>query len=274
MSWIQSKGPKPPSKEFRRISIRQIRKNPNQPRKRFDPQALQELAESIRRYGVITPLTVRETDEGYELVAGERRLRAASIAGLSAVPCYVVKASDRDSALMALLENLQRKDLDCFEEAASLQRLCRDYHMTQQEAAERVGKTQSAVANKLRLLRLSPRVTETVRLYGLSERHARALLRLEDEPRQLAAAAQMGKKQMTVAQAEALVEKLLTEKPRGRRQGYIKDVRLLCNTVERAVRLLRETGIRADCARRQEGDVLILTVRVEGAAAPQREAAG
>ena len=156
MSWIQSKGPKPPSKEFRRISIRQIRKNPNQPRKRFDPQALQELAESIRRYGVITPLTVRETDEGYELIAGERRLRAASIAGLSAVPCYVVKASDRDSALMALLENLQRKDLDCFEEAASLQRLCRDYHMTQQEAAERVGKTQSAVANKLRLLRLSP----------------------------------------------------------------------------------------------------------------------
>lgn len=274
MSWIPSKGAKPPSKEFRRISIRQIRKNPNQPRKQFDIQALQDLAESIRRYGVITPLTVRETPDGYELIAGERRLRAASIAGLSAVPCYVVKVSDRDSALMALLENLQRKDLDCFEEAASLQRLCQEYHMTQQEAAERVGKTQSAVANKLRLLRLSPRVTETVRLYSLSERHARALLRLEDEQRQLAAVGQMGKKQMTVAQAEALVEKMLAEKPHPRRQGMIKDVRLLCNTVERAVRLLREAGISADCSRRQEGSVLILTVRVEGAGGTRREAAG
>ncbi|MBR5391095.1 MAG: ParB/RepB/Spo0J family partition protein [Clostridia bacterium] len=273
MSWIPTKGAKPGSKDFRRISIRQIRKNPNQPRKRFDPQALQELAESIRRYGIITPLTVRETADGYELIAGERRLRAASIAGLNAVPCYVVKVTDRESALMALLENLQRKDLDCFEEAASLQRLCQEYHMTQQEAAERVGKTQSAVANKLRLLRLSARVTETVRLYSLSERHARALLRLEDEQRQLAAATQMGKKQLTVAQAEALVEKMLQEKPRGRRQGMIKDVRLLCNTVERAVRLLREGGVTAEYSRKQEGTALVLTVRVENAAR-RGEAAG
>ena len=109
-------------REFRRISIRQIRKNPNQPRKVFDPQALQSLAESIRQYGVITPLTVREIPEGYELVSGERRLRAASMAGLTAVPCYIVSVSDQESALMALLENLQRKDLDCFEEALFLRR--------------------------------------------------------------------------------------------------------------------------------------------------------
>ena len=142
--------------EFRRIPIRQIRKNPHQPRKIFDPQALQSLADSIRQYGIITPLTVRQVGEDFELVSGERRLRAATIAGLSVVPCYIVSVDDRQSALMALLENLQRKDLDCFEEALFLRRLCSEFHMTQQEAAQRVGKTQSAVANKMRLLRLSP----------------------------------------------------------------------------------------------------------------------
>ena len=174
--WRQTKEEAQVPREFRRISIRQIRKNPNQPRKLFDAQALQELADSIGKYGVITPLTVRQTEEGYELVAGERRLRAASMAGLSTVPCYIVQADDRESSLMALLENLQRKDLDCFEEAASLRRLCQEYHMTQKEAAERVGKTQSAVANKLRLLRHTPRVLEALRAGNLTERHARALL--------------------------------------------------------------------------------------------------
>ena len=251
--------------EFRRIPIRQIRKNPYQPRKLFEPQALQSLAESIRQYGVITPLTVRELEDGFELVSGERRLRAASLAGLTVVPCYIVKVSDEESALMALLENLQRKDLDCFEEAMFLKRLCSEFHMTQQDAAARVGKTQSAVANKIRLLKLAPETVAAVRQYQLSERHARALLQLEGEEERLHAVRQMGQKHMTVAQAEAYIQRLLEEAPKPRRQGLIRDVRLLCNTVERAVRLLQDSGLEAKLQRQQEGDTLILTVRVPSA---------
>ena len=251
--------------EFRRIPLGQIRKNPHQPRKLFDPQALQSLADSIRQYGIITPLTVRELAEGYELVSGERRLRAATMAGLSTVPCYIVTVSDQESALMALLENLQRKDLDCFEEALFLRRLCSEFHMTQQDAAARVGKTQSAVANKIRLLKLGHQTVDVIRKYQLSERHARALLQLEEEPARLEAAKQMGQKHMTVAQAEAYIQRLLEETPKLRRQGMIRDVRLFCNTVERAVKVMQEAGLQATMERRQEGEELVFTVRVPGA---------
>ena len=141
--------------------------------------------------------------------------------------------------------------------------------MTQQEAATRVGKTQSAVANKIRLLKLGPEVTETVRQYQLSERHARALLQLEGEELRLQSAKQMGQRHMTVAQAEAFVERLLAEKPKPRRQGMIRDARLFCNTVDRAVRLMQESGLQAKMEKTQEGEDLILTVRVAGAMLPQ-----
>lgn len=248
--------------EFRRIPLRQIRKNPRQPRRVFDAQALQTLADSIRQYGIITPLTVREVEEGYELISGERRLRAAAMAGLAVVPCYIVEVSDRESALMALLENLQRQDLDCFEEALFLRRLCAEFHLTQQEAAQRIGKTQSAVANKLRLLKLSPQTVELVRRYELTERHARALLQLEEEPRRQEAARRMGQKHMTVAQAEAYVRRLLEEHPRPRRQGLLRDVRLFCNTVERAVGLLRECGMDPRLEQTREGETLVVTIRI------------
>jgi len=170
---------------------------------------------------------------------------------------------------MALLENLQRKDLDCFEEAMFLRRLCSEFHMTQQEAASRVGKTQSAVANKIRLLKLGPETVEAVRKHQLSERHARALLQLEEDGLRLQAANHMGQRKMTVVQAEAYVERLLAEKPRPRRQGMIRDARLFCNTVDRAVRLMQESGLQAQVERKQEGEDLILTVRVQGAMMPQ-----
>ena len=256
------------TQEFRRIPIRQIHKNPHQPRKIFDPQALQSLADSIRQYGIITPLTVRQVGEDFELVSGERRLRAATIAGLSMVPCYIVSVDDQQSALMALLENLQRKDLDCFEEALFLRRLCSEFHMTQQEAAQRVGKTQSAVANKMRLLRLSPATVEVIRSCHLTERHARTLLQLEEEDARFAAAEEMGKRHMTVAQAEQYVQRLLEEKPRPRRQGMIRDVRLFCNTVDRAVRVMSEAGLKVRVDKRREGEDLILTVRVPAAMRP------
>ncbi len=256
--------------EFRRIPLRQIAKNPHQPRKLFDPQALQALAESIRQYGIITPLTVRQVGEGYELVSGERRLRAAAMAGLQLVPCYIVTVSDQQSALMALLENLQRKDLDCFEEALFLRRLCSEFHMTQQEAAQRVGKTQSAVANKIRLLKLSPQTVDIIRKYQLSERHARALLQLEEDKQRQQAAAEMGRRAMTVAQAEQYIQRLLQDAPKPRRQGMIRDVRLFCNTVERAVKVMQDSGLSARMERKQEGEELVLTIRVPAYGKKQR----
>ncbi|MBQ1281296.1 MAG: ParB/RepB/Spo0J family partition protein, partial [Oscillospiraceae bacterium] len=157
---------------LKHIKVSAIARNPYQPRKYFDQEAIFQLAESIRTYGVLNPLTVRRTGEGYELIAGERRLRAARAAGLTEVPCIVLSATEEDSSAIALVENLQRRDLDFFEEAQGFRQLIDLYGLTQEEAARRVGKTQSAVANKLRLLKLSSEVMRVVRDGGLTERHA------------------------------------------------------------------------------------------------------
>lgn len=261
MPWKQERS-SPEEKIFRSVPLHLISPNPYQPRTLFDPDALQELADSIRTYGVISPLTVRCLGEGYQLIAGERRLRAAKMAGLAAVPCYILPADDRESSLLALLENLQRRDLDCFEEALSLRQLCEQFHMTQQEAALRIGKTQSAVANKLRLLRLSQPVVDLIRQYGLTERHARTLLQLPDEQAQSAAALAMGQRQMNVAQAEEYVARLLSAKPRHKRMILLRDVRLFSNTVDRAVRMMRDAGQAVDYCRTREGKDLLFSVRV------------
>ena len=169
------------SSRVRYISLNQIRPNPQQPRRSFDEDSLSELAESIRSYGILQPLTVRRQGTGYELVAGERRLRAAAMAGLREVPCLVAQVGEEDSALLALMENLQRRDLDCWEEAEALSRLIARYGLSQEEAARRLGRSQPAVANKLRLLRLPDSVRQFLQENNLTERHARALLRLGTE---------------------------------------------------------------------------------------------
>ena len=241
-----------------------IRPNPNQPRSLFDPEGLDELAASIREHGILQPLTVRGAEGGYELVAGERRLRAAMMAGLDTVPCLVLRVDGENSSLLALVENLQRRDLDFMEEAAALARLVRDYGLSQEEVARRIGKSQPAVANKLRLLRLSPRVVELLRDHHLSERHARALLRLEDKDAQLAALNYIIAHDLTVARAEAYIDSLLTEEPASpRRPTYIiKDVRLFLNTVARGLDLIRSAGLDARCQRRDEEDAILLTIRL------------
>lgn len=251
--------------DFQRIPIDRIAKNPNQPRKLFDTEQLSGLAESIRRYGIITPLTVRRLGAGFELVAGERRLRAARMVGLETVPCYIVEVTDENSSLMALLENLQRQDLDFFDEAAFLRQLCDRFNMTQQQAAERIGKTQSAVANKLRLLRLSPETVEVIRDGNLTERHARVLLRLSDEKHQLLAAQHMVKQEMNVERAEKYIEALLDERPRQKKQILIRDVRIFLNTIDRAVALMRKSGSAAVVEQKQEGRDLVISVRVPAA---------
>ena len=248
------------------IPLGRIRPNPQQPRRSFDEEGLAELAASIRSCGILQPLTVRRAGEGYELVAGERRLRAARIAGLREVPCLVAQVGEEDSALLALMENLQRRDLDCWEEAQAIARKISRYGLSQEEAARRLGRAQPTVANKLRLLRLPEDVRALLRENGLTERHARALLRLQDPEVQRRAAGDMVRRGMNVAQAEAYVEKLLQSAqvtpPRGRSTYIIKDVRLFLNSVDRGLHLMRQAGVDAGWNRQDTDREILLTIRI------------
>ena len=248
------------------IPLGRIRPNPQQPRRSFDEEGLAELAASIRSCGILQPLTVRRAGEGYELVAGERRLRAARIAGLREVPCLVAQVGEEDSALLALMEILQRRDLDCWEEAQAIARLISRYGLSQEEAARRLGRAQPTVANKLRLLRLPEDVRALLRENGLTERHARALLRLQDPEVQRRAAGDMVRRGMNVAQAEAYVEKLLQSDqvtpPRGRSTYIIKDVRLFLNSVDRGLHLMRQAGVDAGWNRQDTDREILLTIRI------------
>ena len=252
------------SSRVRYIPINAVRPNPQQPRRSFDETALRELADSISAYGILQPLTVRDRGGVYELVAGERRLRAARIAGLREVPCLIAEVGEEDAALLALIENLQRRDLDYMEEAAAIARLIRRYGLSQQQAAEKLGKSQPTIANKLRLLRLSAPVIDCLRQYGLTERHARTLLRLTDPEQQLAAARHIGKRGLNVAQTEQYIDRLTaenrTEPPRRRPTYVIKDVRLFLNSVERGVRLMQSAGVGAEVGRRDTEEEILLTI--------------
>ena len=245
------------------LSVDAIAPNPEQPRRNFEPEQLEELAASIREMGVLQPLTVRRRDGNWELVAGERRLRAAKLAGLGQVPCLSITVDDRSSSLLALVENLQRRDLDFWEEALALRRLIEEWQLSQEECAKRIGKSQSAVANKLRLLKLPQEVLELLRDHGCTERHARALLPLEDEELQRKAAGQVVKLGLTVAQTEALVDKLRTAIPKKRRPTFIiKDVRLFLNTISRSMELMHSAGVDAKCQREDLEEEIRLTIRI------------
>ena len=250
-----------------RLPAADIRPNPAQPRRFFDEAALRELASSIRRHGILQPLTVRRRGDSWELVAGERRLRAARLAGLDTVPCIEAEVDSRQSALLALVENLQRQDLHYFEEAAAIAAYIRDSGSTQEEAAALLGRSPSAVANKLRLLRLSPACREILTSGGLAERHARTLLRLEDESERLLAARHMAEKQLTVAQAEQYVDRRLTAlqstPPAGRQTYIIKDVRLFLNSLDRGLRIIRDAGV--DASRRGWAARLVIPKNRPGA---------
>lgn len=242
--------------------------NPNQPRKRFSPDGLEELAASIREHGVLQPLTVRKVDGSFELVSGERRLRAARMAGLSEVPCIVIDVDGVCSSLLALVENLQRRDLDFLEEAMALDRLIHTYDLSQEEAARRIGKSQSAVANKLRLLKLSPRLLDRLRQNGLTDRHARALLRLETEEQQWEVLEYVIDHHLTVAQTEAYIEARLTPPPpRKKKPTFIlKDVRLFLNTVTKGLSMMKDAGVNAEYGRQETEDAILLTIKIPKAA--------
>ena len=260
------------SRKIVTLPVGAIKPNPHQPRRQFDPEELRELGESIRLYGILQPLTVRKTGPTtFELVAGERRLRAAVLAGMETVPCILLNVDAEQSGLLALVENLQRKDLDFIEEAEGLRSLIRTYGMSQEEAARCISKSQSAVANKLRILKLPPDVLEKLRSAGYTERHARALLRLEEPEAQRKALEAIIAGDLTVAKTEAYIEALLRrgEEEKKKRKTpvvVLKDVRIFLNTVTRGLSMMNRRGVRAVCERADTDNELVLTIRI-----PRRE---
>lgn len=238
---------------------RSIRPNPAQPRKIFREAALEELADSIRQHGVLQPLSVRRVGNTYELIAGERRLRAAQMAGLGEIPCIVMSMTDKESGMAAMVENLQRQDLDFIEEARGISMLMESWSMSQEQAAKLLGKSQSAIANKLRILRHSARVLTALREGGLSERHARALLKLQTEPEKMAAIAAIVREGMSVARTERYIEQLLlrqAETPRAVNVGAF-----LSNLNQSLARIQR-SGIGAISERRETEDEIVLTITI------------
>lgn len=232
--------------EIQSIPVAMIYPNPYQPRKAFERESLEDLTASIREVGVLQPLLVRKVGLRYELIAGERRLKAAERAGLSRVPALVMDVEPQESALLALIENLQRSDLTYWEEAEGYRRLMRDFNLTQEAVARRVGKSQSAVANKLRLLRLEPEVRQVLEQEGLTERHARALLGLAGSADRMRVVLEMAGRRMTVRETESLVEEEQSKRVRRPLRGVIRDVRIVLNTVKKALEALKRHGIAAE----------------------------
>ena len=257
------------------IATELISPNPAQPRKEFDTSAIMSLADSIRRYGVLQPLSVRELGHGskkeYELIAGERRLRASQMIGLAYVPCIIVDADERKSAEIAIIENIQREDLNIFEQASAIATLIEIYSMTQDQIAERLSVSQSYVANKLRLLRLSSLEKDIILEHRLTERHARALLRLSEPEMRLMVLRRIAERGLNVAASEEYIDTILLELKTKKQDsakrdrsgaGSIKDIRLFYNSIDRAVDIMRRSGIGVISEKRECDDTVELTIRI------------
>ncbi|HZJ77300.1 MAG TPA: ParB/RepB/Spo0J family partition protein [Clostridia bacterium] len=247
------------------IPQEQIVPNPDQPRRRFDFDELEGLADSIRHNGIIQPINVRlRADKKYELIAGERRLRASRMVGLTRVPCILMEATDEKSAIYSLLENLQRQDLGFFEEADAIKQLLEKYQMTQEEVAKKLGKAQSTLSNKLRLLKLPAHIREIVAKNNLTERHARALLRLESEAHLSRALGIIVDRRLNVSETDRLINQMLNTRPVGRKpiNRIFKDVRIFVNTLNHAVDTMRNAGIDADSAKSETEEYIEYIVRI------------
>ena len=241
------------------LPAKAIHPNPAQPRKIFREDALDELANSIRQHGILQPLSVRRVGQRYELIAGERRLRAAKLAGLTDVPCIVMTMDDRESTTAAMIENLQRQDLDFIEEAQGIARLMEANTLSQEQAARLLGKSQSAVANKLRLLKHSPQVLSLLRQHNLTERHARALLKLPTEPEKIAAIGVISQMQMSVARTERYIEELLQKK-----EDAPSRVNLgaFLNNINQSLQRIQLSGIPAVSERKETDSQIVLTITI------------
>ncbi len=270
----QKESKKEDLKNITYVCIENIRPNPYQPRKQFNKTSLEELCESIKQYGVIQPINVRKiTASSYELVAGERRLRAATMAGLKEIPAIIVNVDDNESAVMALIENLQREDLNYMEEAEGYNNLISEHGFTQEELAQKIGKSQSTIANKIRLLKLPPLVKKILSDNNLTERHARALLKLHDEQLQLKVLKRVSEKGMNVKKTEELVEKAIerySKSPEEQRENApekkftkaIRDIRIFVNTIRQAIDLMKKSGVNAKAAQLDRGEYLEFIIRI------------
>lgn len=241
------------------LPAKAIRPNPAQPRQLFPEENLAELAESIRRHGILQPLSVRRSGSGYELICGERRLRAGILAGLTDIPCILMTMDDKESGIASLVENLQRQDLDFIEAARGIQALMEKWTMSQEQVARLLGKSQSAVANKLRLLRHSPAVLTAIRENGLTERHARALLRLGTDEQKLSLILQIHRQNLSVARTEQIIETMLQtrEKPPSR-----ANVGAFLNNLNQSLARIQLSGIPAVSERRETESQIVLTITI------------
>lgn len=253
------------------INIDNVRPNPYQPRKKLNKTSLEELCESIKQYGVIQPINIRKINSStYELIAGERRLRAAQMAGLNEIPAIVVTVNDNDSAAIALIENLQREDLNYLEEAEGYSNLISEHGFTQEELALKIGKSQSTIANKIRLLKLPPLIKKILMDNNLTERHARAMLKLHDEQLQLKVIKFVCEKGLNVKKTEELIARTIERFTKGEFQKtgqknvtkVIKDIRIFVNTIKQAVDLMKKSGVDVRAAQRDRGEYVEFIVRV------------
>ena len=239
--------------------------NPNQPRSRFDFDELEGLAQSIRQNGIIQPIAVRVNASGnYELISGERRLRASRLVGISLIPCIIMEASDEKSALFALIENMQRSDLGFFEEASAIEKLIVDFNMSRDDVCRKLGKAAPTISNKLRLLKLPEDVRLKITQEGLTERHARALLRLPTRAQLDRALSIISDKRLNVAESEKLIDQMLSVDKSSKKPTVklFKDVRIFVNTLNHAVDTMRRAGIEADSAKSETDEYIEYIVRI------------
>lgn len=249
----------------REVPVEEISPNPYQPRQQFTEEEMAELAKSIRQYGVLQPVVARPAPQGWELVAGERRLRACKMIGLKTIPVLVKELTDQDLALLSLVENLQRENLSFLEEAQGYYNLLAEFGFTQEELAQKIGKSQSTIANKIRLLKLSPRVRSYISREIITERHARALLKVKGEDEQLSVLKKIVEKGLTVQETEALIKKILAGngQKKTRRQRFLriyKDMRIFFNSIQQAVEELQRVGFAAQFEREEKDDHYEITV--------------
>lgn len=251
------------------VAPEKIIPNPYQPRRIFDEESLQELSASIAQYGVLQPLLVApmtDGSEGYLLIAGERRLRASKMAGLALIPVIVSEYTEQQIAEIALIENLQREDLHFLEEADGYEKLMTQFKMTQESLAVRVGKKQSTIANKLRLLKLSTAVRGVIKDNELTERHSRALLKLDSEQEQLAVLKVVVQKQLNVRQTEVYIEKLLNIKPEAdkkQRAIIVNDVRIYLNSIRKIVDTIKAAGIPVAIQQELDDEDVVVELRIK-----------
>lgn len=257
--------------DIKEIDINKIQFNPYQPRQEIEEDALEELSMSIMRYGLMQPISVRKLNsDQYELIAGERRLRACRNIGLEKIYARIMKVNGTDSAVLALIENIQRENLGYMEEAEAFSALIAEHGLTQDELAERLGKNQSTIANKIRILKLSPEIRTILKENNLTERHARALLRLPDDKLRQKALSSIIKRGLNVSKTDQLVEEMLISekektnkvKRNAREIRIFKDIRIFTNTIKQAIDMMQKSGIAAKSEKNENDDYIEYTIKI------------